>query len=297
MQGIIIKIDSSLSYLLSEGKIYQAKLKGNVKTKIKPLVGDSVTFEFLSGEESVYIVDIHKRTSELYRPKIANVNQVLIVTALYEPIFASYILNKYIAKLETKNIEAVLIFTKPDLLDQYSNKEEILEKINWYKKSLYNVIVLDNKNPDATEVEKLNKTLQNKISVFVGQTGAGKSTTLNNFLHLNEQIKTQEISKNLNRGKHTTTLVQLYAIQNNILIADTPGFSSFDLNEIEIEDLIYGLKVFKPYLNKCKFIDCIHINENQCAIKDAVDQNVIAKFFYEDYVKMIDEVKSRKVKY
>ncbi|WP_026389154.1 ribosome small subunit-dependent GTPase A [[Acholeplasma] multilocale] len=298
MKGIIIKIDSSISLVLSEGKIFEAQAKGNLKRENKPCVGDFVVCEMIDEEKGhVYITSIEERKTELYRPKIVNVDQVIIVTALYEPLFASYILNKYIAMLEVKNIKPVLVFTKKDLLVETKYYDEVWAKIEEYSKIGYEVIIMDNTNPQKDQLDRLKDILENKISVFTGQTGAGKSSTLNNFLEMEEQIKTQEISKNLNRGRHTTTSVELYNLPENILIADTPGFSSFDLQDIEIEDILYSFKILSQYRNMCKFVDCKHINEIKCAVKDAVKDGEVPSFIYNDYVKMYEELKNRRGKY
>ncbi|WP_027063083.1 ribosome small subunit-dependent GTPase A [Mesoplasma seiffertii] len=298
MNGIIIRIDSSTSYVLHDEVVYTAHAKGNLKREAKPCVGDFVFFEVIDqANKIVNIVKINDRKTELYRPKIVNVDQVVIVTALFEPLFASYILNKYIAMLETKHIEPILVFTKMDLLVQSNKYLEVIEKIKSYQSQNYKVIIMNNSMPEQSSLDELKNILENKISVFTGQTGAGKSSTLNNFLAHEEQIKTQEISKNLNRGKHTTTAVELYKLPENILIADTPGFSSFELQDIEVEDLLFNFKFFEKYRNQCKFANCQHNNETKCAIKEAVLSKMIPQFVYEDYLKMIEEIKSRKVKY
>ncbi|AUF83392.1 ribosome small subunit-dependent GTPase A [Mesoplasma syrphidae] len=298
MNGVIIKIDSSTSYVLYNDIIYTAHAKGNLKKDSKPCVGDFVIFDVIDEVNKIInIIKIQERKTELYRPKIANVDQVVIVTSLLEPLFASYILNKYIAMLEIKQIQPILVFTKMDLLIESNKHLEVWEKISNYQTHQYRVLIVNNNAPEQSTLDELKSILENKISVFTGQTGAGKSSTLNNFLIHKEKIKTQEISKNLNRGKHTTTAVELYKLPKNILIADTPGFSSFELQDIEIEDLLFNFSFFKKYRNQCKFTNCQHINELKCAVKDAVANSELPQFIYDDYLKMIEEIKNRKVKY
>ncbi|UWD34741.1 ribosome small subunit-dependent GTPase A [Mycoplasma cottewii] len=298
MKGIIIKKDSVESYVFcNENKqTYKVHAKGNVKKELKPKIGDFVDFDILDDGYG-YIVKIHERKNELHRPKIANVDQVLIVTALYEPLFASFLLNKYIMMLETEKIKPILIFTKIDLLKQTKYYDEVIHKINWYEKMGYEVLIINNKDSDEDKkkvLDRLKVILEDKISVFTGQTGAGKSTTLNNFLSIENQIKTNEISKNLNRGRHTTTNIQLYFLDKNIFIADTPGFSAFDLNNIDIEHILYSWETFRPYLNKCKFIDCTHTHETKCSVKQAVAEHLVPTFIYNDYVKVFVEMKEKK---
>lgn len=295
-KGIVIKIDSKKSFVLSNNETYECDVKGSVIKDQKIFVGDKVKFELHDAKEKKgIIVSIEPKRTMLHRPKIVNVDQVIIITAAKEPNLATYILNKYIAMLEVNHIKPILIFTKIDLLKDAD--QDILSKIKDYEKMDYLVFKISNREKMLVQFKKLEKALENKISVFTGQTGAGKSTTLNHFLKLEEQIKTQEISQALNRGKHTTTATQLYSLNKNILIADTPGFSSFDLREIEIEDLLYNLKFLKPYLNKCRFRNCIHYSETNCAVKEAVTSKKIPQFIYDDYCKMIDELKIRKEKY
>lgn len=298
MNGKIIQIDSNISYVLTkEQHIYEVFIKGNVKKQIKPLVGDNVEFEIIENFKG-NIIKIEKRKNEIYRPKIANVDQVVIVTSLYEPLFASYILNKYIFMIETKNIKPILLFTKNELLVKTKHYKKVTEKINAYKDLGYEIVVLDNIENEnyQNEINELKLKMINKVSFFTGQTGAGKSTTLNNYL-VDHQIKTNEISLKLNRGKHTTTNVKIYYLPDNILIADTPGFSSFELVNLEIEDILRSSKILNNFNLGCKFIDCVHIHENKCGVKTAVGNNELSSFIYEDYKKIYDEIINRKVRY
>ncbi|ATI73864.1 ribosome small subunit-dependent GTPase A [Mesoplasma florum] len=298
MKGKIIQIDSNVSFVLTEEqKIYEVFIKGNVKKEIKPLVGDDVEFELIENEKG-NITKILSRKNEIYRPRIANVDQVIIVTSLFEPLFASYILNKYIFMIEAKKIKPILLFTKNELLVKTKYYDEVTNKINSYKELGYEIVVLDNiENKNyLNEIDNLRKKMIDKVSFFTGQTGAGKSTTLNNYL-FQYQIKTNEISLKLNRGKHTTTNVKIYNLPDNILIADTPGFSSFELVNLEIEDILRTSKILNNFNNHCKFIDCIHIHEKKCGVKEAVEQNKIPDFIYEDYKKIYEEISNRKVKY
>ncbi|ATZ17875.1 ribosome small subunit-dependent GTPase A [Mesoplasma melaleucae] len=298
MNGKIIQIDSNVSYVLTkEQEIYEVFIKGNVKKQIKPLVGDNVEFELIENLKG-NITKIEERKNEIYRPKIANVDQVVIVTSLNEPLFASYILNKYIFMIETKKIKPILLFTKNELLVKTKHFQEVTEKVNAYKDLGYEIVILDNIENEnyQNEINELKLKLISKVSFFTGQTGAGKSTTLNNYL-VDHQIRTNEISLKLNRGKHTTTNVKIYNLPENILIADTPGFSSFELVNLEIEDILRSSKILNKFNSDCKFIDCIHIHENKCGVKNAVENNQLPAFIYEDYKKIYDEIASRKVKY
>ncbi|ATZ16264.1 ribosome biogenesis GTPase [Entomoplasma freundtii] len=293
--GIILKIDSHQSDVLLGQQVYRAEIKKSLMRFHQPLVGDKVNLEILDeAEKSAIIVSFEPQINTLTKPRLTNVDQVIIVTSLKEPDFNSYLLNKYLAMLEVKGIDPILIFTKTDLLTNSAKDFEIAKKVRTYEKLGYKVLKINNREPMKNEFEKLEKILMNKISVFVGQTGAGKSTTLNHFLTVEKQIRTQEISKSLNRGKHTTTTIQLYPLTPNILIADTPGFASFSLEDITPEDLFYNLRIFKPYLNQCKFNNCSHLYESGCIFLNSPNSLKGAQFIYEDYCKMIEEMKQKR---
>ncbi|PPE06451.1 ribosome small subunit-dependent GTPase A [Mesoplasma corruscae] len=298
MKAKIIQINSNSSSVLTEfNQIYTASIKGNIKKKLSPIVGDNVILEFLKNNE-VHIIDIKERINLLYRPKIANVDQAIIVTSLYEPLFSSFILNKYIMLSQAKKIKPILLFTKFDLLKVKKEYKEVMNKIKNYIDLDFHVIILDNKNEQNYKLElgQLKSLLVNKVSFFTGQTGAGKSTTLNHFLP-NEVIRTNEISIKLNRGKHTTTSVKIYNLDDNLLIADTPGFSSFELQDIKIEDILKTFSPFLLYKSDCKFLDCTHIHEKKCGVKSALNKGNMPLFMYDDYKKVYEELLSRKVKY
>ncbi|ATG97538.1 ribosome small subunit-dependent GTPase A [Mesoplasma lactucae] len=291
-KGIIVNIDSHESVVYDQNdKTYANCLaKGNIKrnSKESPLVGDYVTFDVIANDKG-YITKIEPRKNEIHRPKMANIDQIFIVSALKEPNLNTYIIDKYIAFLELNKIEPILLFTKPDLVTD--KNDSVWQIIDDYKKMDYQVFVIDNKKPNKEILDSLEKIMVNKISLFTGQTGAGKTSTLNNFLSFEDQQKTNEISQALNRGKHTTTKVTLYVINDNIYLADSPGFSSFTLKGISLDQIRYAFRAFEKYQGECKFNDCVHLNEKQCKIKEEVKEKNIPQFLYDDYVKMIEEVK------
>jgi len=291
MNGIILKIfsNTSIVYSFDDHQEYQSKIKGKFKfSKLTPLVGDHVEFDIIDNNEG-YIGKIKERKNELYRPKIANVDQVVIVSALKEPNLSTYIINKYLAFLEVSKIKPILLFTKEDLV---SKTDPVWEIIKAYEKIGYWTLTLNNKKDNQVAIKSLEEKLVDQLSIFVGQTGAGKTSTLNNFLDFEE--RTQEISKALNRGKHTTTNVSLYHLKNNIFLADSPGFSSFEIKLKDYNDLAWSFQIFKKYLNQCQFNDCLHLKEKGCAIKKAVENQEIPEFLYNDYVKMMNELKEKK---
>ena len=276
MDGKIIKIISNDYTVLTDDGLYVCKSRGKFRNdNIKPIVGDNV---FINAKDN-YILEIKKRRNELLRPLICNVDQVYIITSVKEPDFSTNLLDKFLTIIEYNNIKPIICLTKLDLLNE-EEKLSITNYINYYKKIGYDVYL-------NTEIDKLKQSFKNKISVFTGQTGAGKSTLLNNIdKRLN--IKTNEISKALGRGKHTTTHVELLSLEQG-LIADTPGFSSLELTELSNESIRDNFIEFNLYKEHCKYRDCMHNKEDKCHIKDLVKQGEILKSRYDNYIKFIEK--------
>ena len=274
MIGKIIKNISNLYTVLYNEEEIICKPRGLLKKqKIVPLVGDLVEFDL----EKKLIIKVMPRKNELARPKIANIDYALIVTSLKQPDISLTLLDKQVAYSLINKIIPIICFTKLDLITNEQLKQLTYLR-NYYEK--YHIDTFDNQNLD-----KLINFLQNKIVVLTGQSGAGKSSLLNK-LDSSLDLKTNEISLALNRGKHTTRHVQLYNI-NNIWFADTPGFSSLDLSLYTKEDIKNS---FIESLNyECKFSDCIHHKETGCLVKEAVLNGEILKSRYENYLEFLKE--------
>lgn len=274
MQGIIIKNISNDYTIQSEGKKYICKARGNFRNKkVTPLVGDNCIFD----EQKKYILEIEERKTELVRPPVANIDQAFIITSAKQPDFSSNLLDKLLCIIEYNNITPIICFTKLDLLDkeELKNIENIIE---YYKKIGYKVY----KN---TELEEIKKQFKNKKTVFTGQSGAGKSTLLNK-LDKNLNLKTDEISIALGRGKHTTRHVELLNLYDG-LIADTPGFSSLEFIDMKNEDIRDNFIEFNEYRDECEYKDCMHVSEKTCKIKEEIEKGNILKSRYENYLKFI----------
>jgi len=270
--GKIIKLISNDYTVLCDNKLYVCKARGKFRNiNLKPVVGDNVIFD----SEKKYILEIEKRKNELIRPLVSNIDQAIIVTSCKEPLFSSNLLDKLLCIIEFSNIKPIIIFTKLDLL----NKEELknIESIiRYYKKIGYEVY----KNTD-----NIKDIFKNKISVFTGQSGAGKSTLLNK-LDKNLNLKTNEISHALGRGKHTTRHVELIPF-NSGYIADTPGFSSISFSNMTKEEIRNCFIEFKT--DNCEYRDCMHDLESNCDIKDKVKNSTILNSRYENYIKFLNE--------
>lgn len=277
--------------IFSEGKTYRTRARGNFRKKGQtPLVGDYVEFK-ADNENEGYVLKILERKNHLVRPPVANVDCAIVVTACIEPDFSSNLLDRQLVMLSENEIVPILYFSKADLMDE-TTKERMLPVFDYYSK-YYRTVVSEKNMADEELVSALIEEAGN-VLVVMGQTGAGKSTLLNR-LDPKLKLETGEISKALSRGRHTTRKVSLMDVKGH-LIADTPGFSSFELREIEKERLSSLFEDFNEYSPQCRFRGCLHLNEPDCAVKAAVLEGKILESRYENYKlfqKMIQEQKPR----
>ena len=268
MEGLIIRNISNEYIVKNTSGIYPCRARGKFrKDKIVPLVGDKVIFD----EKNNYFLEIKKRKNHLIRPTVANIDQALIVTSVKSPNLDTNLLDKLLTIISYNNIEPIICFTKLDLLTQDEQKE-IKNLTNYYQK--IGIKVFDN-----IHLDKLKASLKNKVSVLTGQTGAGKSSLLNK-IDPKLKLKTGEISKALGRGRHTTRHVELYKIQD-FYIVDTPGFSALDINAYTNEQIKDSFVEFKNF--NCKFRNCMHLKEKECAVKDALINQEILESRYNNY--------------
>ena len=289
MKGQIRKALSGFYYVYSEGKLYQTRARGNFrKLKISPLVGDEVVFESTNQTDG-YILEMLPRKNELVRPAVANVDQAVIVTSLVEPNFSYNLLDRFLVTLAHQSIEPIIYLTKVDIFDE---EEKIDEIEHIYGSIGYKVIVAKETSEAIDELEAL---FSEKLTVFMGQSGAGKSTLLNQILP-ELQLKTGEISDALGRGRHTTRHVELLEIAGG-LVADTPGFSAIDFLSIEAVELPREFPEFVARLAQCRFSECQHLNEPDCAIKAAVESGEIAQSRYDNYQQFMSEIEQKRPVY
>lgn len=286
MVGLIIKAIGGVYTVEAPDGVFECKARGIFRKKgISPVCGDRVEIEFEN--KTAVITEIKERKSLIIRPPLANLDVLVFVASICEPSPNLLILDKFIAVAEYKNIKPMVVITKID-------KQEPNEYLNIYNKSGIDVFAVDNITGKGSDEVK--QALMGKFSAFTGNTGVGKSSLLNNiFPELD--LATNEISKKLGRGKHTTRHVELYKLNDGGYIADTPGFSSFDTNRYDIilkEDLAGCFKEFKPYVNKCRFQDCSHTKEKGCAVIEAVENGEIARSRHESYLSMYEQAKQIK---
>ena len=279
MQGEVVKVISNQFYVKVNNNVLICTQRGVLKkNKTLPLVGDKVLVDI----EKRVIEKILPRKNEIVRPPVANIDQAIVVTSLKHPDFSTNLLDKLLVQLEINKIKPIICLTKKDLLSSIE-LTNYLEIINYYQKIGY--LVLDN-----TETKKILKELENKITVFLGQTGAGKSTLLNKlFPDLN--LKTGEVSLALGRGKHTTRVVEIIEI-GSIKVLDTPGFSALSFRKYDLESVKEAFIEFKNY--PCLYKDCNHDKELECNLKKAVLAGQVLESRYENYLNFKKEFSERK---
>lgn len=273
MKGQIIKIVSDLHIVSFQGKNCDCKCRGKFrKDKIIPLVGDYVLFD----KEKKVIEEILPRKNEFHRPKVANIDQAILVTSLKIPDFSLNLLDKLLVLMELHQVCPIICITKSDLVDD-DELSSIKETLSYYEKLGYTVVF-------NTELDRIKSLLDNKTTVFTGQTGAGKSTLLN---RINEGLNLEvgEVSVALGRGRHTTRVVELFPYLNGKIL-DTPGFSALDFPSYSAMEIRDSFVEFSNY--PCPFQDCMHTKEEECCVKEAVCSNDIMKSRYENYLKFID---------
>ncbi|MCI5733032.1 MAG: ribosome small subunit-dependent GTPase A [Tenericutes bacterium] len=277
MIGRVIKLISNKWTVDIEGHLYECSSIGKFKyLKLSPKVGDLVEVDI----DNNIIKKIMPRKNELIRPPISNIDQAIILVSCKEPSFSSNLLDKMLVVIEYNNVKPVICFTKYDLL---SDTSEIDEIISYYKQIGYEVYINSN-------LDSIKSILSNKISVLTGQTGVGKSSLLNH-LKADLNLATNEISKALGRGKHTTRHVELLSIEDG-LVADTPGFSSLDFIGMNKNDIKDNFVEFFKNQDKCKYKDCLHIKEDGCYIKELVEEGKIRRTRYDNYKKFIESIEN-----
>lgn len=292
LKGIVVSNKSNLYKVEVNNKIYDCFARGKIKNiDISPVAGDIVAIKLQNEEENNGVIEeIAERKNYIKRPKMANLSQIIFVVSMKMPKPDLLLLDKQLVYAEHKNIKPIICLNKIDLEDE----EKINNIYELYKSIGYDVIKTNAK--EGKGVEEIRKCLENNITAFSGNSGVGKSTLINGIM--GENITEEgNISHKNKKGKNTTTQVNLYKIKENSYIADTPGFSTFDVNEIEKEELAKYFVEFRGYLNQCEYADCSHIKEERCGIKKGITEGKISKERYERYCQIYGELKNKKKVY
>lgn len=284
--GRILKSLSGFYYIKDErdGLVYQTRARGNFRQKgTKPIVGDFAEFSAEENSEG-YVLALKARENMLVRPPIANIDQAVVVISAIEPNFSLNLLDRFLVLLTNKGIDPLIYLSKLDLVPDLAVYEKTRDE---YEKIGYKFFMND--------WQKILPEFSSKVTVFMGQTGVGKSTLLNKIAP-EMLLATQEISDKLGRGRHTTRHVELFEVHDG-LIADTPGFSSLDY---EIDNQPDLNAVFPEILREsfgCKFRECTHTHEPKCQVKPAVESGEILQSRYDNYLLFLAEIQGKRETY
>lgn len=290
MRGKIIKGIAGFYYVYVEGRgTYECKAKGIFrKDHKKPLVGDDVEADVLDEEAMLgNIREILPRKSALIRPAVANVDQALIIFAIVKPNPNFNLLDRFLIRMERQNLPTIICFNKQDIATE--KEKEALRRA--YETCGYQVLFISALEQEG--LEQVKELLTGKTTTVAGPSGVGKSSLINQ-LAPKAQMETGDISRKIERGKHTTRHSEIIALGENTYIVDTPGFTSLDISEITKEELGTYYPEFVQYEPYCKFSGCAHISEPSCGVKDAVAEGKISQVRYENYMVLYQELKEIK---
>ena len=283
-EGVITKGIGGFYYVNAENGLIECRARGIFRKRgFAPLVGDTAVIETSDRTHGV-INEIKERKNVLIRPAVANVTQMLVVVAHSSPEPNTYILDKLIASAEYANLKIAICFNKSDI----GGSKEL---VTVYKDAGFEVI--ETSAAEHSGISDLKAFLKNEITVFAGNSGVGKSSLINELMGY-EMFETGTVSDRLERGRHTTRHSELASLPFGGYIIDTPGFSSFDINVIPLEELSSMFREIECIDGDCRFPDCTHRSEPDCCVLDAVESGRIAKSRHESYVQLYAEIKTAK---
>ncbi|MBS9336224.1 ribosome small subunit-dependent GTPase A [Fructobacillus papyrifericola] len=287
---IIRSLAGYYDLMLEDGTVERTRARGQFrKNGQKPLVGDWADFESENGEGLIWA--LHERENSLVRPPMANVDLAIVVTSVVEPAFSQNLLDRQLVALEAEKVHPVLYFSKLDLLSE-KEQADFKEKVRLYEKIGYPVVFAGDDLKTA-----FTPLLKDQVVVAMGQTGAGKSTLLNQ-LAPELKLTVGEVSQALSRGKHTTRQVSLIPVPAyQTLIADTPGFSSYEVFDFPVEELGDYFPEIREAAVNCRFRTCSHLNEPGCAVKEAVELGTISTERYNSYELFYQIIKGKRPVY
>lgn len=283
--GIIMKALSGFYYVDDGQTVTACRGRGRLRRdKVTPLVGDRVRFTPLENGSGA-LEEILPRKNEFFRPAVANIDQLVVIASQAIPVTDPFLIDRVAAIAESRGCDVVVCVNKCDLADG-----EPLAAI--YRAAGFRTLMVSAETGEG--MEGLRQAITGKVSAFTGNSGVGKSSILN-VLDPQFALATGDVSQKLGRGRHTTRHVELLRLSCGALVADTPGFSSFDVDRMELaraEDLQYAFREFAPYLDKCRFQDCAHVKEKGCAVLEALAQGKIQPTRHQSYVRLYQQAKA-----
>ena len=284
LEGIITKGIGGFYYVIVEGTTYECRARGLFrKQNIKPQVGDRVLIRADEHNKTGYVEEIFERTTELIRPAVSNVNQAIIVFAIRNPDPNLWLLDRFLLLASSQNLEAVICINKIDI----GSKEEIDNIYKIYENTGYKIIRTSTEEDKG--IDELKEVLKDKITVFAGPSGVGKSTLLN-MVQPDLKLETGAISEKNKRGKHTTRHTELIKLEMGGFVLDTPGFSSLDLTFLTEETLAQHFPEIYEVGHLCRFNGCRHLKEPGCKVKEGVEEGSISQSRYDNYTMFFKEL-------
>lgn len=284
--GTIIRALSGFFDVDDGGEIVRCRARGKLrKEKITPLVGDQV--EYQGSGDSGYVISVLPRKNSFIRPAVANIDALVMMAAAVNPITEPFLIDRVAAIAAVQGVETILLLTKCDM-DPADDLFEIYADTG--------IQVMRTSSVTGMGLDQVRQALRGKLVAFTGNSGVGKSTMLN-VLFPEAQTATGEVSDKLGRGRHTTRHVELYTLPDGTKIMDTPGFSSFDTNMMDLgqaNQLALAFPEFEPYLGKCRFDDCAHVREQGCAVLEALENGKIRRCRHDSYVRLYEQAKEIK---
>lgn len=286
--GIIMKALSGFYYVdPGDGGLITCRARGKFRHKgIMPLVGDRVQFTRLE-ENSGMVDEILPRKNEFLRPAVANVDQLVMIVSRATPVTDPFLIDRMTSLAEGKNCDSVICINKCDL----DRADDLFEL---YTACGFPTVRVSAETGEG--IQELASIISGKVSAFTGNSGVGKSSILN-ALEPGFALSVGQVSEKLGRGRHTTRHVELFRLKNGAVVADTPGFSSFDTDQTEVrkKDMLAAtFREFKPYLDQCRFVGCAHVKEKGCAVRDALKRGEIPASRHESYVRLYEQAKAHK---
>lgn len=289
MQGKIIKGIAGFYDVAVEGTIYRCRAKGIFRNqKVKPLVGDWVEIEILDEKDREgNLTEILPRMNELIRPAVANVDQAIVVFAAKNPKPNYNLLDRFLMTMEKQGIPVIVCFNKKDL----AKEKELAQLESIYEQCGHRVVFISAK--EGNGIHEIRDLIRGKTTVLAGPSGVGKSSLMNQ-LNPDANMEVGDVSRKIQRGRHTTRHSELIMIESGTFVLDTPGFSSLFIDRFEEDEVKDYFQEFAPYESQCRFQGCSHTHEPDCGVKKALEEGRISRTRYENYVNIYQELKEKR---